>query len=286
MQQSNAYIIRFTLILTVVLGLLLAGAATIFKEPQEKAEALDTKKQILGAVIDLEGKEQPEIEQIYANRISSLVVNNSGEKVEKNSKGEDVSAEGVEVNKEYKKLQAIGKLQKSLADAEKDGDNEKAASLKARIAEAQGKVLLPVYRLLNEKGTKVEAYILPVYGNGLWDNIWGYVALETNLTTIKGVVFDHKGETPGLGARITEGKVQGRYAGKKIYNETEQLVSVTMVKGEGNDGLSENQVDGMSGATITANGVNVMLSSYFKYYQNYLAKVAADGNAKKVAAAL
>ncbi len=74
-------------------------------------------------------------------------------------------------------------------------------------------------------------YILPVYGNGLWDDIWGYVALEDDLATLRGAVFDHAGETPGLGARITSVDVQERFKGKKIYDELGEAGSHNNGKG-------------------------------------------------------
>ena len=128
---------------------------------------------------------------------------------------------------------------------------------------------------------KVEAYILPLYGNGLWDKIWGFVAVESDLNTIKGVSFAHRGETPGLGARIADSDIQSRFAGKKIYDSSGELVSVDMAKGEHGGGQSSidyyandpHTVDGMSGATITAKGVNQMLANYLEYYQGYFNKI-------------
>ena len=85
--------------------------------------------------------------------------------------------------------------------------------------------------------------------------------------------FQHAGETPGLGARIeSDEEVQNRYKGKTIFDQ-DKLVSVTMMKGEGND-YSNNQhrVDGMSGATLTGKGVNNMLLDYFQAYETYMKK--------------
>ena len=81
-------------------------------------------------------------------------------------------------------------------------------------------------------GDTPEAYIFPIYGQGLWDWIAGFLALSDDLNTIRGVSFSHKQETPGLGARITDAEVQQRYVGKKIYDQSGKLVSVEMVKGE------------------------------------------------------
>ena len=134
--------------------------------------------------------------------------------------------------------------------------------------------MLPVYEFKSESDpNKTEYVALPVFGYGLWNNIWGFVALKSDLNTIQGVKFQHAGETPGLGARIeSDQEVQDRYKGKTIYDNG-KLVSVTMMKGEGND-YSDNahRVDGMSGATLTAKGVNNMLKDYLASYENYLKK--------------
>ncbi len=86
------------------------------------------------------------------------------------------------------------------------------------------------------------------------------------------MAFDHKQETPGLGARITTPEVSGRYAGKEIFSDNGELVSVKMLKGESNSNLTEHEVDGMSGATLTAKGVNQMLGYYLECYSTYIEK--------------
>ncbi len=244
MQQSNAYIITFSIILTVVLGLLLSGTSEVLKPIQKKAEELDTKKQILGAVISAEEIREMQAEEInayYGKRISSKVVNIEGEEVEE-QEGTPITAENVDVGRNFKR--------------------------------APEDRLYPVF-IYHEEGSEdnVLSYILPVYGNGLWDNIWGFLALKTDLNTIEGITFSHAGETPGLGARITSTDVQERFKEKEIYDESGNLISVKMQKGEGKDYSGEpHKVDGLSGATITAEGVNKMLVSYLDYYQAYLEK--------------
>ena len=109
-----------------------------------------------------------------------------------------------------------------------------------------------------------------MFGNGLWDWISAYVALEKDLNTVLGVSFDHKIETPGLGARISSNEIQDRYKKKKIFDDANNFISVTMLKGENNQGINAHQVDGMSGATITGNGVNKMFFHYFKCYSSFI----------------
>ena len=92
---------------------------------------------------------------------------------------------------------------------------------------------------------------------------------------IQGIVFDHRGETPGLGARITDAEIQERYQGKKVFKEEngEKVIeSVTMLKAEKGNNPTDYEVDGMSGATMTANGVNDMLKNYLEYYKPFFDK--------------
>lgn len=249
MQQSNAYVITFSVILTIVLGLLLSGTSEVLKPIQQKAEALDTKKQILGAVIpveDIAAMKPEEIDAFYESRISSKVVDINGEEVTKQG-DVFITAESVDVGKNYKK--------------------------------APEERLYPVF-IFHEEGSQdnILSYVFPVYGNGLWDNIWGFLALKTDVNTIEGVTFSHAGETPGLGARITSRDVQSRFEGKEIFDDSGALISVAMQKGEGRDySGDEHKVDGLSGATITAVGVNNMLKNYLQSYKSYMDKIK-EGN--------
>ena len=96
--------------------------------------------------------------------------------------------------------------------------------------------------------------VIPVYGAGLWGPIWGYIALEPDMNTVKGIVMDHSGETPGLGAEITTSKVQSSFVGKTI-SEGDNFVSVSMRKG---GATNNHEVDAISGGTKTCDGVNAM----------------------------
>jgi Na+-transporting NADH:ubiquinone oxidoreductase subunit C len=167
---------------------------------------------------------------------------------------------------------------------EKDADGNPIVAEKVNVAKnykmAPENRQFPIFMYHAEGNPEdVESYVFPVYGAGLWDEIWGYLALQTDLNTIEGVTFSHKGETPGLGARITNQGVQQRFQGKEIFDESGELQSVTMQKGEGRDYSSEkHKVDGLSGATITAVGVNNMLYNYLGYYTAYLEKQKSSKN--------
>lgn len=115
----------------------------------------------------------------------------------------------------------------------------------------------------------VKQYIIPVYGKGLWGPIWGYVSLKEDLSTIFGANFAHKGETPGLGAEIETKEFQIQFLGKQIFNEQDKFVSVSVVKGGTADPNSKYEVDGISGGTITGNGVDAMLKDCLSSYESY-----------------
>ncbi|MDH3322409.1 MAG: NADH:ubiquinone reductase (Na(+)-transporting) subunit C [Flavobacteriaceae bacterium] len=126
----------------------------------------------------------------------------------------------------------------------------------------------PVY--VAEKEGKT-FYIVPLYGAGLWDAIWGYIALESDKNTIFGASFDHKGETPGLGAEINQSWYEDQYIGKRIFDENNNFVSVKAIKGGAPQG-DMHGVDGISGGTITSDGVTLMveerLKNYIPYFKN------------------
>lgn len=117
--------------------------------------------------------------------------------------------------------------------------------------------------------------VLPVTGKGLWGDIWGYVALGADLNTIKGVIFDHAGETPGLGAEIATPKYQAQFPGQTIY-EGDQLVGIYVVKG-GAQGAAHS-VDAVTGGTKTSEGLQNMIIDCLGCYDNYIkaAKAAKE----------
>ena len=103
-------------------------------------------------------------------------------------------------------------------------------------------------------------YLVPVSGRGLWGGIWGFIALHDDLNTIYGTDFQHESETAGLGALIAEQPFQDSFRGKKVFAEGASEVTLSVVKkGKQGDLAPENYVDGITGATLTSNGVDAML---------------------------
>ena len=168
------------------------------------------------------------------------------------------------------------------------GENPETASYADVVAEAvmldksgntiSGKSEADIFEALNDLTASFEAgefpifkaangsVVIPVYGAGLWGPVWGYLALEADMNTVKGIVMDHQGETPGLGAEITTDKVQSSFVGKTIF-EGNELVSVTMRKG---GATNNHEVDAISGGTNTCDGVNEMLKTGLAGYHPYL----------------
>ncbi len=252
MQQSNSYIFKYIIALTLGCAIVLSLAFEALKDKQAANVALEKRGFILATFMGNEALSnfKPEdINATFEKRVKGVAVNFKGETVELN-------AEQLDVAKEYKKLP------------------------EERV--------YPIYLIKDEKGDAIVNYVLPVYGFGLWDNIWGYVALKGDLNTIQGIVFDHKAETPGLGARITTPEIQSRYQGKTIADENGNIVAVVMKKGENGGGdksieafkNNPHEVDGMSGATLTGNGINNMLSDYLKSYANYFQKLKKSQTAQ------
>lgn len=126
---------------------------------------------------------------------------------------------------------------------------------------------LPLYVAKLADGSK--KYIIPMTGNGLWGGIWGYIALNDDCNTIYGVYFSHASETPGLGAEIASDKFQSRFPGREVYRDGN--VALTVVKKVTDETV---EVNAISGATITCNGVNDMLQRKLAPYKAYLSSNA------------
>ena len=118
-----------------------------------------------------------------------------------------------------------------------------------------------------------QAYIFSAYGAGLWGPIWGWVSLKTDLSTIVGVKFDHSGETPGLGAEIATPKFAGQFTGKEMFTEGE-FTSIAIVKGGAKEG-STNEVDAISGGTITSKALDASIRMWMEAYLPYIKSLQA-----------
>ncbi len=119
-------------------------------------------------------------------------------------------------------------------------------------------------------------YIFPLRGAGLWGPVWGYISLRSDFNTIYGATFDHKSETPGLGAEITTPAFYNQFRDKKIFDADGNFVSVKVVKGGARAG-NVHQVDAISGGTITSNAVEEMMFNNIKEYLGFIEKKLSYG---------
>ncbi|NDP20747.1 MAG: NADH:ubiquinone reductase (Na(+)-transporting) subunit C [Paludibacter sp.] len=132
---------------------------------------------------------------------------------------------------------------------------------------------IPLYIAEVDGKTK---YIIPLRGTGLWGPIWGYLALDDDKNTVFGTYFSHEAETPGLGANITDAPFQKQFIGKHILNDKDEFVSIAVMKA-GKIATNREQVDAISGGTITSKGVEDMLSNCIGQYEEFLQHTTIGG---------
>ena len=123
--------------------------------------------------------------------------------------------------------------------------------------------------------------VLPITGSGLWGPIWGYIALESDMNTVSGIVLDHSGETPGLGAEIATPAHQAMYKGKQLF-EGDEFVSITLKKGGASEG-NTHEVDAITGGTKTSDGVSAMIKGSVENYLPLLGAKKGAAVAEEVA---
>ncbi|MGB1216458.1 MAG: NADH:ubiquinone reductase (Na(+)-transporting) subunit C, partial [Saprospiraceae bacterium] len=216
--------------MTVVVALVLAGMYTVLKPIHDINEAVFNKRAAISAVKDVSNLSDEELLQLFDEKVTQFVFGADGKEAENN----EILAEKIDLAKELKK----------------DEKNRK----------------YPVY-IYKDGGETF--YICQVRGKGLWDAIWAYVAVKSDENTIAGVSFDHKGETPGLGAEIKDNpSFPKSFKGEKLINAEGEYESVKVQKG-GADPIDPHAVDAISGATITGDGVTKMMQSGMKPYLAY-----------------
>ena len=144
-----------------------------------------------------------------------------------------------------------------------ENDTQKVFDALQSVKDTRDAGQFPIFK------AKDGSIVVPLYGAGLWGPIWGYVALASDMNTVKGIVLDHSGETPGLGAEITTPKHQAMYVGKTVF-EGETLVGITLKKG-GADKSNLHEVDAITGGTKTSDGVSAMIKDCLVSYVPYFA---------------
>lgn len=239
-KDSNKATFLFASIMVIVIAILLSVAAIILGPYQARNTKIEKMQNILSSVGIQSSSD--DAEEIFSQYITEQVV--------LNSKGEPVK----------------GGIAAFDIDLKKELDKAKTGN--------QDKELFPLFVCQKENKS---FYIIPVRGKGLWGPIWGYIALEEDLNTVSGVSFGHKSETPGLGAEIEVEKFEGKFKGKKIFDEKGDFVSVKVTKGSSGS-TNIHGVDAVSGATITSDGVSEMVQRTLSHYIAYFKKIKPQSN--------
>ena len=236
---SNKYIFIYATVLVVIVAAVLSSTAVVLKPYQTKN--IETEKiQNLLAAVNIEASFD-EAEDMYKKYFK--------EELAINKNGEVVSRYDVATNK------LEGDVRPFVIDVKKH---------QAMLKSGED-VAFPLY-IYEKDGQK--GYVVPLQGSGLWDDIWGNIALASDFNTVIGVNFDHAGETPGLGAEIATKEFQKPFIGKHIYDANGNFTSVPVKKN-----ATGNEVDAISGGTITSTAVSDMLYNDLNFYQNYRNKI-------------
>jgi len=242
--DKNSYTIIFAVVMVLVIGSLLAGFASGLKPRILANERFEKQQNILYAmgVNNNEGPNDVEfittdvVEDEFSKYITKQIV------IEGDKETEDDQAYLIDIKKE----------------ANKAKKSDYTRRLPLFIGEIDGK----------------EIYVVPVLGKGLWDAIWGVVAMDKTMT-IHGVYFDHKGETPGLGAEINQRFFMDDFAGESFLLNG-SFKGIAVVKGNNdpkNLDKTDLEINALAGATITGDGVSAMLKKDIKMYVPYFKKL-------------
>ncbi len=228
--------------LCLICSLLVSSVAVSLNSRQSENKRLDTIKNILVAA-DLYG-DDTDVARVYEDRVTPILIDlATGDSVAEEQQDERLLPDNFNI----KTVATDALLGRSLPQ-EKDT---------ARIGRVPSKVV--VYEI--REAAKLQKLILPVYGKGLWSTMYGFVALGADLLTVTGITFYEHGETPGLGGEIDNSLWQQQWKGK-VALDGDGLVLIKVIKGRVDPTRPEarNQVDGLSGATITTRGVDLMVS--------------------------
>lgn len=239
--EKNSYTVIFAMVMVIIVGTILAYLAMGLKPRIDENERFEKQQNILYAMGVNQNEGDGDVSFVPTNEVEAQFSDYITEQLLIDSNGntaEDDQAYLVDMKKQLSALKSGNEAKLPLLIGEKDGK---------------------------------KFYIIPMYGKGLWDAIWGFISVDENMV-VQGVYFDHKGETPGLGANIKQRFFMDDFKGESIM-DGDRYTGISVVKGN-NDPLNsdkdDNQVDALAGATITGNGVTAMIKESIKLYKPYL----------------
>jgi Na+-transporting NADH:ubiquinone oxidoreductase subunit C len=237
--DKNSYTIVFAIGMVLVVGVILAGLFGFTKPLITQNEEIEKQQNILYAM------------GVNANEGTSANFVSTED-------APKLFQQYVKTQLEVQGGKAIENDQAYLIDVKKQQSNAKNGETRR----------LPLF--VGEKDGK-KFYIAPIRGKGLWDAIWGYVALDKDMV-VQGAYFDHKGETPGLGANIKQRYFMDDFIGEHLLSDGGAFKGITVAKGNAdpkNEDKMDNEVDAIAGATITGDGVSAMIKKDLKLYLPY-----------------
>ena len=244
--DKNVYTVVFASVMVVVVGSLLAFMASGLSGKINENMRFEKQQNILYAIGVNENVDEGSVNFVPTEEVESEFTQYITEQIV-------IKGDKVVENKEAYLID----MKKQLALAKKGQTPE----LPLFIGERDGKKL----------------YVIPMYGKGLWDDIWGYIALDSEMV-VQGVFFDHKGETPGLGANINQRYFMDDFSGESIMDGT-RYAGINVAKGNNdplNNDKEDNEVDALAGATITGNGVAAMIKETLNLYKDYLKTIRTN----------
>ena len=240
-RDSTGYTVGFAALVCVLCGIGVAGAAVALKPRQDENKVLDQQKQVLlvaGLLKPGQAANPAEIKALFDKNIRPEVIN-----LKTGALAKDIKAEGFDQRR----------AQKDPATSTAAPDNA------AKVFRLPNNAL--VYHVL--KDGKTDMLILPIEGYGLWSVLYGYLALDDDTNTVKGITFYAHAETPGLGGEVDNPKWKAGWAGRKIFDDKGQ-VALSVIKGQAGPAPADpHHIDGLSGATITSNGVTNLVKFWF-----------------------
>ncbi len=239
--MKDRYIFFYITVLTVIVAILLSAAALVL-QPYQQANINNEKMMniLQAADVNVEGANVQEL--FDKDCVKMMLVDAKGEVVE-------------ECTKDFTKFKAFTMNVKDELYKRDNGQD----------------FVLPIIVINNGKE---DVNVIQLQGAGLWGPIWGYIGMSSDFQNVVGVVFDHKSETPGLGAEITTPRFRDQFKGKTIFSGGE-FVSIDVVKGGVVNmaaDLQKHSVDAISGGTITSQGVNKMIENVLGSYLPYIEK--------------
>ena len=256
--MGNSYIKTyiFMALITLTSSLILSYSYSSLKLMSEENIRFDVQRNIIKSTgIDISLMSKNEISSNYKNYINEIILDQELNVVN-NIKWENLIGYEDKKNGTTYYIDKTDKIKFSAIE-NKESDNSIAK-------------YLPVFYHSNK-----EVYVIPISGKGLWSTLFGFVALDRDKNTVKGITFYKHKETPGLGGEVDKEWFQNNFVGKRIFNATDELVSVKVMKGSASVlpvDMQKHAVDGITGATITSNGLTHFLLADLTRYEGFLRK--------------